>query len=109
MRRSKPLDGVERRVGILSGESIHHADLVGGSEPGEDDVGDVGEGVGRTRGVADGGMQIWTMDVSPMKTMLAKRRCPLPTPGSPCRLGHGVWKGLILEGAGAIVHTGNQA
>jgi hypothetical protein len=29
--------------------------------------------------------------------------------GSPCRLGHGVWKGLILEGAGAAVQVGNQA
>jgi hypothetical protein len=50
--------GVERRIGILDGESVRHADLVGGREPGEDDVGDVGYGVGRTRGVADGGMQI---------------------------------------------------
>jgi hypothetical protein len=56
--RSEPLAAVERHVGILGGESVRRADLVGGREPSEDDVGDVGEGVGRMCGVADRGMQI---------------------------------------------------
>jgi hypothetical protein len=103
MCKSEPLDGVEQRVGILGGESVRRADLVGGREPGEGDVDDVGEGVGRTQDVADGGMQIWTVDSSLLKTMSAKRCCTLPTPGPPCRLGYGVWKGLILGGAGAAV------
>lgn len=38
--------GVERRVGVLGGEPVGGADLVGGGEPGEDDVGDGRQRVG---------------------------------------------------------------
>jgi hypothetical protein len=53
-RDGELLAGVQRRVGVGGGEAVLVADLVGGGEPREDDVGDGGERVGRARGVADG-------------------------------------------------------
>lgn len=45
---------VELRVRVLLGEPVGVADLVGGGEPGEDDVGDGRERVRGARGVAHG-------------------------------------------------------
>jgi len=53
-RDDELLARAERRVGVLGGEPVGGADLVGGGEAGEDDLGDGAERVGRPRGVADG-------------------------------------------------------
>lgn len=53
-RDDELLARVERRVGVLGGEPVGGADLVGRGEAGEDDLGDGAERVGRPGGVADG-------------------------------------------------------